>query len=189
MTKAKDNFENSIRDSEVLLELFCASSKEKSSEDIEVLKRAGLILAVTAWETYVEDVLKEEANKRLLVLSGSFIGNYFESKLNDELKRFHNPTSDKTTKVFKEYLNINIDEGFKFSNYDVQQSKTQLNELISKRGDAAHRSKKASSGVQSAHLIKKDELEKAIKFLKALVASLDQFIEMSLVKGSIDGRN
>lgn len=32
---------------------------------LEVLKRAGLVLAVTAWETFIEDTLEEQFEKRL----------------------------------------------------------------------------------------------------------------------------
>jgi len=182
MSKAKEIFELSIKDSEILLSIFCSTSKEKSSESIEVLKRAGLILALTAWETYVEDLLVEEANKRLSILSGSFIGKYFENRLSEELKRFHNPSSEKTIKIFRDFLDVNIEEGFKFSNFDIQQSKTQLNELISKRGNAVHRSKKPSNGQQNMHLVKKEDLEKAVKFLKGLVTSIDLYVEKALIK-------
>ena len=51
-----------------------------------------------------------------------------------------------------------------------------LNELLSKRGDAVHRSRPVASGLSAPHLIKRDELDKAIKFLKALVEATDRVL-------------
>lgn len=48
-------FAQSILDAENLLSHFNTLNTKPPPPEIEVLKRAGLIMAMTAWETYVED--------------------------------------------------------------------------------------------------------------------------------------
>jgi hypothetical protein len=55
--------------------------------------------------------------------------------------------------------------------------KLELNSLIGKRGDAVHRSKPIVAGNPPPHLIRRDELEKAIRFLKLLVDATDRATE------------
>ena len=55
MSRAKESFEYAIRDAEELLAHFNALNTIPQPENGEVLKRAGLVMALTAWETYVED--------------------------------------------------------------------------------------------------------------------------------------
>jgi hypothetical protein len=54
MSRAPNNFLSSIEDAITLLAYFDALHKQ-NAETAEVLKRAGLVMALTAWETYVED--------------------------------------------------------------------------------------------------------------------------------------
>lgn len=51
---------------------------------------------------------------------------------------------------------------------------------IAKRGDAVHRSRPMNNGAPAAHLIKRDELEKVIRFTKELVKATDLHIERSV---------
>jgi hypothetical protein len=68
-TAAYDGFSASIRDADQLFDFY---EKERLAnhphvpEGIEVLKRAALILAVTAWETFLEDLLKEKFLPKLM---------------------------------------------------------------------------------------------------------------------------
>ena len=55
-----------------------------------------------------------------------------------------------------------------------------MNEWISKRGDAVHRSKPINNGSSTAHLIKRDELEKVIRFIKELVKATDLYLDCNL---------
>jgi hypothetical protein len=47
--------------------------------------------------------------------------------------------------------------------------------LVAKRGDAAHKANTIAKKNSETHLVKRDELEKAIRFLKGLVAATDAF--------------
>lgn len=174
MSKALETFENSIKDAEELLTLY-KERPRTSSESGEVLKRAGLVMAMTAWETYVEDRIREEVLKLLKVLNGSHAAEFMLVRLEEELKRFHNPTSDKTRKLFLDYVKVDVTLEWKWAPYEPKTAKAMLDEWMSKRGDAVHRSRTPSIGESPApHPVKQDDLEKAIRFLKSLVAATDR---------------
>ena len=65
MSRAYQSFEYSIKDAEELLAHFDAINTNPPPANAEVLKRAGLVMALTAWETYVEDRLLEETIRSL----------------------------------------------------------------------------------------------------------------------------
>lgn len=165
---------------EELLAHFDAINAKPPPPNAEVLKRASLVMALTAWETYVEDRVTEEMNIRLSALAGSHIAKFIQNKLQQELKQFHNPTSDKTKRLFIDYLGVDVTQGWNWANTDPENAKKLLNAWISKRGDAVHRSKPISNGASAAHLIKRDELEKAIRFIKELVRTTDTYLECNL---------
>jgi hypothetical protein len=181
MSRAIQSFEYGIKDAEELLAHFDAMNSNPPPANAEVLKRAGLVMALTAWETYVEDRLLEEMHRKLGVIAGSYVGDFVLKKLHQDIKQFHNPSSDKTKRIFQEYLGLDVTEGWTWPNYDPDKARATLNGWISKRGDAVHRSKPMNHGGSPvAHLIKRDELEKVIRFIKDLVRATDLFIEKSL---------
>jgi hypothetical protein len=95
MSKALQSFEFGIKDADELLAHFDAINANPPPANAEVLKRAGLVMALTAWETYVEDRLTEEMGKKLAAVSGSYVGDFVLKKLHHDLKQFHNPTPTK----------------------------------------------------------------------------------------------
>ncbi|HJU53620.1 MAG TPA: HEPN domain-containing protein [Pyrinomonadaceae bacterium] len=174
MSKAKLSFENSIKDAEDLLAHFDAVPKPPPP-NAEVLKRAGLIMALTAWETYVEDRVREEVAVRLRVVDGSYVGKFVLNRLEDELKRFHTPSAEKTRKLFTDFLEVDVTQSWEWHNFDRAKIRKTLDELISRRGDVVHRSKAIVAGAPpQPHLVKRDDLEKAIRFLKSLVEATDK---------------
>jgi RiboL-PSP-HEPN len=177
MSRSRTTFQSSIKDAEELLDHFDSINKKPPPDNAEVLKRAGLIMALTAWETYVEDRITEEMEINLKVVSGSYLGDFVQARLKEELKRFHNPTSEKTRRIFLEYVGIDVTTRWEWQNFDPPKARKTLDELIAKRGDAVHRSKPAITGVPAPHSIKREELDRAIKFLKHLVEANDQALE------------
>ena len=95
-----------------MLAHFDTTNTNPPPANAEVLKRAGLVMALTAWETYVEDRLLEEMNKKLGAVFGSYVGDFVLKKLTTDLKQFHNPSSDKTKRIFQEYLGFDVTEGW-----------------------------------------------------------------------------
>lgn len=179
MSRALQSFEYAIKDADELLAHFDGINRNSPAPNTEVLKRAGLVMALTAWETYVEDRILEEMTKKLEVVAGSYVGSFVMKKLHNDLKQFHNPSSDKTKRIFEEYLGLDVTEGWTWANYDAAKARATLNEWIAKRGDAVHRSRPVNNGAPAAHLIRRDELEKVIRFIKELVKATDLYIERS----------
>jgi hypothetical protein len=105
-SRAKHTFDISIRDAEQLLD-HCRSLGHPLPQSAEVFKRAGLVMALTAWETYVEDRVLEGLQARL-GSDSSHAARFMLTKLEEQLKRLHNPTSDKTKRLFSEYLEIDV---------------------------------------------------------------------------------
>lgn len=100
MYKAKAVFDIAIQDAERILEAYeHMKNLPDSTRDPEELKRAALIMSLTAWETYVEDRVSEEVAIQIKVLQGSQIGSFISQALEKELKFFHTPNSKKR-KIF-----------------------------------------------------------------------------------------
>jgi hypothetical protein len=176
MSRAIQSFEYGIKDAEELLAHFDALNGNPPPANAEVLKRAGLVMALTAWETYVEDRLVESMEKKLGAVAGSYVGDFVSKKLTQDLKQFHNPNSEKTKRIFQEYLGVDVTIGWVWQNHDTDKARTALNTWIGKRGDAVHRSRPVNNGAPVAHLIKRDELEKVIRFVKDLVKATEAFV-------------
>jgi hypothetical protein len=180
MSEAKISFDYGIKDAEDLLEHFDSINAKPPPENAEVLKRAALVMTLTAWETYVEDRVAEGLGKKLSVVAGSYAGNFIEKRLRFDLKQFHNPNAEKTKKLFLEYLEVDVTQGWKWANTDPAKAKKLLNEWITKRGDAVHRSKPVNNGSPVPHLIKRDELVKAVRFVKELVNATEAYLDENL---------
>lgn len=177
MSRARTTFDGAIEDATALLQQFDAVHKDNQNTG-EVLKRAGLVMALTAWETYVEDRITEAVTTRLKAVNGSPLGKFVSSKLGEELRRFHNPTAEKTRKLFLDYLEVDVTAGWKWQHHDPVSARKMLDELLGKRGDAVHRSRSVVPGTSPApHLLKRDDLEKAIRFLKGLVEATDRVLD------------
>lgn len=176
MSRAFTDFESGIKDAEELLAHFDSLNHKAPASNAEVLKRAALVMAFTAWETYVEDRLVEEVKAKLGFVAGSPLGDFVLKKLERDLKTFHNPDSEKTRRIFLDYLRLDVTEGWNWQHYDPKRAAASLNAGIIKRGEAVHRSRPASNGVPQAHLIKRDELEKTIRFIRDLVKATDVYL-------------
>ena len=174
MSKARERFEMSIRDAEDLLQHFDNQPKPPPT-NAEVLKRAGLIMALTAWETYVEDLIEEATIERNQHTNPGHAEKFMYARLKEELKRFNNPSSDKTRKLFLDYAGVDVTKLWKWSNYEPASAKKKLDELLGIRGDIVHRSKEPDAGGSpKPHPVKRDDLAKAIRFLKGLVDATEK---------------
>lgn len=174
MSRASETFGQSILDAENLLKHFNTLNTKPPPPESEVLKRAGLIMAMTAWETYVEDRVMEATSDRLRGLSDSSIAGFIQSRLEEEIKRLHNPTSDKTIQLFRDYAGIDLTEKWAWNNFDPKTVRERLNQYMKLRGDVVHRSRPVTSGPPQAHPVTKEDLEKAIRFLKELVKATEK---------------
>lgn len=111
MSEAGKSFKCAIKDAEELLTRFDNENYVTSEANSETLKRAGMVIAMAAWETYVKDRFKEEINFWLSSVNGSLLGNFVQKKVNEDLKRFFNPNTDRIKQLFKSYFEVDITAG------------------------------------------------------------------------------
>lgn len=173
-SKALETFEHAIQDAVDLLNHFDSVNKQPPPPEAEVLKRAGLVMALAALETYVEDRITEAAN----VIAGpeaaaGHLGSFYKTTLANDLKYFHTPSTDRIRAIFEKYLGIDVTEGWAWNNYEPARARSQLNQIAKKRGDIAHRSWRPKPNEPTAHAITRDELRKHIRFIRDLVAATD----------------
>jgi len=173
-SRAAAAFQQSIKDAVELLQHFDAINTKPPPANAEVLKRAGLIMALTAWETFVEDRAQEALDQRIAVIKGSPVAMFVERKFGEEIKRFNNPTSEKTRRLFLDYVGVDVTSGWSWNGVTPTKAQKSLDDLLTKRGEASHRSD--ATAASQGHLVKRDDLEKAIKFLGQLVEKTDAVI-------------
>jgi hypothetical protein len=174
MSEARNAFEEGIRDAEQLLKFFTVLDGE-TPQSKEVLKRAGLIMACTAWETYVEDRVSESLAARIAQEGESESARFVRARFAEELKRFNNPNAEKTRKLFKDFLAKDVTDAWQWNGFDTAKARQRLDELMSKRGEAVHRCKRSSPGTPPArHLVTKEDLRRAIGFFRALVDATER---------------
>jgi hypothetical protein len=173
MSKALISFEQAIGDAEELLNCYDKLNEPESSlNPPEVLKRASLIMTLTAWETYVEDIATEMFNDKFGIIIGSHLGNVIEKKFYERLKVFNNPDSVKTKQLFVEFFGVDVTEAWVWNSYKTpKETSTVLNEWAKKRGEAVHRAQPDKS---LTHIAKRTELDKCIRFFKELVEITDK---------------
>lgn len=172
MSKALQNFTIGLNDAKELMSCFDTINKSDSDTAPEVLKRATLIMVLTAWETYIEDVAVELFNNKFGALNGCHLGNFMEQQFSLRLKTFHNPNSQKTKGIFQEFFGVDVTKKWIWNNYqDPDQVKSILNKWIQKRGEAVHR---AQTDLTKPHIAKRDELDKCFRFFSELVNATDK---------------
>jgi hypothetical protein len=179
-SQAFQTFEHAIQDAVDLLNHFDALNTNPPPPEIEVLKRAGLVMTLAALETYFEDRLVEAAEKISVGPNGEpYLARFYRDSLANDLKFFHTPSTDRVRPIFKKYLDLDITEGWSWNNCEPAQARKELNALAKKRGDVAHRSWRPNSGEAqpAAHAVKRDDLRKHIHFVKQLASATDAFLE------------
>ncbi len=160
-------FDTAIADAERLLELF-DKLPQAERKDNEVLKRAALVMTLTAWETFIESWLRALVNQKLGSLHNSFAGNYINKKFTEAINRLHNPDSSKVRQLSLEFLEFDVTTKWRFNNYDPETACAKLNKYLSLRGEVVHQGR-SSDDPKHPHLVKRDELDKAIRFFRELV--------------------
>ncbi len=179
ISQAQATFLEGIKDAENLLAHFDKLNIRPPPPEIEVLKRTGLVMSMTAWETYVEDRVLESARARLRALPDASLAEFVQSRLNDEIKRLHNPNAEKTLQLFNDYAGVDVLPYWKWNHVEPQLAKQRLNGYLKLRGDVVHRSRILSKGLPpEPDPVTKDGLQKAIYFLKELVKATDRALSL-----------
>ena len=174
MTQSLDTFFLALNEAKELLSCYDTLNSHDEIVPPDALKKASLIMALTAWETYIEDAVTELFNIKISIVKGSTLGNFAEKQLHERLKQFHNPDSRKTKHLFEEFFGVDITESWEWNNVLPKDARTQLNKWISIRGDAVHR---VEVDVNQPQVIRKDELTKCIRFIEELAKATDTAID------------
>jgi len=182
-SKAIQTFGHAIEDAVDLLNHFDALNANPPPPDIEVLKRASLVMALAALETYFEDPLLEAA-ELISAKSNSepHLAAFFKESLINDLKYFHTPSTDRVRPIFQKYLGLDVTEGWSWNNCDPAMARKGLNQLAKKRGDIAHRSWRPVTGEAQPkpHAVTRDDLRKHVHFIKQLVQATEAFLDEKL---------
>jgi len=172
-----NTFEYSIKDATELLDHFDSINTNPPPSNAEVLKRASLIMALAALETYIEDRITEAANKISANNNeNKKLQSFFTRSLQHDLKTFHTPNTDRIKSIFVKYFDIDVTEGWIWNYVDQNKAKSELNKIAKKRDDIAHRSLRPQPGQPMPHAVTRDELSKHIRFICNLVLATEKFL-------------
>lgn len=179
-SKAFQTFEHTIQDAVDLLTHFDALNKKPPPPEIEVLKRASLVMALAALESFFEDLLVESVAV-ICEQHGSRgrLSMFFRESLENDLKIFHTPSADRVRPIFVKYLGVDVSDGWLWNHYDPSKARAELNRLAKKRGDIAHRSWRPAPGQPMPHAVTRDALRKHIHFVRELAKATDEFVKKS----------
>jgi hypothetical protein len=171
-------FEHAIQDAADLLNHFDElNAGSLLPSGAEVLKRASLVMALAALETYMEDRITEAVNAiASKAPEPDRLANFYKASLDNDLKYFHTPSVERVKTIFDKYLGMDVTEGWCWNHYDPSRARTELNRIVKKRCEIAHRSMRPVIGQSNPHAVTRDELRKHIRFIRDLVEATDTFI-------------
>lgn len=176
MSKALDTFCKGIEDARSILSIYdCHNQnldkiKELYSDKmpcIDVLKRACVVMAFTAFESFFENLVREINSKQ--------IHDFSDEKKNKKLERFHNPTSQNIIELYRVWFGIdNCLKGVGFDGRDAQDICNQLDEFLNIRGQIVH-VQKTDSSLQD--VARRDNVVKIFGFIEKFAQNFDNYIE------------
>lgn len=178
-SKASRTFDHAIQDAVDLVNHFDRLNTLPPPPQNEVLKRASLVMALAALETYFEDRLVEAVDA-LIGKGESDLARFMQNSLTNDLKTFHTPSTDRVRPMFQKYLGLDITEGWRWNQTEVAAARSELNALAKKRGDIAHRSGRPAGGSPAKHAVSRDDLRRHIHFIRQLVAATDAVLDREL---------
>jgi len=107
-------FEHAIQDAMDLLNHFDELNAGPLLPSVaEVLKRASLVMALAALETYMEDRITEAVNMVTSRASETDrLASFYKTSLDNDLKYFHTPSAERVKTIFDKYLGVDVTEGW-----------------------------------------------------------------------------
>ena len=176
MSKALELFHNGMSDAESILTVYDCHNQNSNQikefypngmPNIDVLKRACVVMAFTAFESFFENLVTEINNKQVYDFSNE--------KRNKLLERFHNPMSKNIVELYKSWFGIeNCLKTIGFDGQNAENICNRLDEYLKIRGQIVHVQKMDSSKEDVA---KKENVTKILYFLKKFAENFDCFIE------------
>jgi hypothetical protein len=209
MTRARLNFEYFKEDVSILLKTHDSETKRaagRPNRDLEVFKRAGVILAVTAWEAYIEDTLSEQFSDKLEYaeipadIKGAFNSvsqtwlnsqpkppevekwtgegwkNVVMDKFKHDVEALNTPNSENIKHLFSRYLDIDVTAHWKWQKNSSKVVCQKLDALIKLRGKLVHRGKELSES--TANVNRKNFVEAKL-LIERLVECTDKALNVA----------
>ncbi len=176
MTKALDTFNKGLKDTENILAIYDIINQngDKMKElfpsevpNVDILKRACVVMAFTAFETFFENLVKEVNSKQIVDCS--------DEKKRKQLERFHNPTSKNIIELYKSWFGIdNCLSEIYFDGRNTGDICNQLDEYLKIRGQVVHLQKTETSNKDEAN---KNKVVKILGFLHKFAEAFNDYIE------------
>lgn len=188
MSSTLELFYKGIEDAESILSIYDSHNQngEKVKDfypagmpNIDVLKRACVIMAFTAFESFFENNVRDINSKQ--------INDFSNDKRNKLLEHFHNPTSENITKLYKTWFGIeNCLKAITFDGRNTDDICKQLDDYLKIRGQIVHVQKTDST---SQDIAKRDNVLKILGFLKKFAENFDRYIESNEWIAEVRERN
>src|SRR5260370_21013950 len=214
-TFARFNVEAAIEAVSIVLKTHDAETKRaagRPSRSLEVFKRTGVILAVTAWEAYIEDTLTQQFQERLQkAVAPDAIKSTFNSvsqawlssapkppdlakwagdgwknvileKFQHDIFALNTPNSDKLKNLFERYFNLDITKYWKWQKISSNTACQKLDALIKLRGELVHKGKEI---FESKAKVRRSNLVEAQSLVQRLVECTDLALNIAPVEKEI----
>lgn len=120
-------------------------------------------MALAALEAHFEDLLSETVIE-ICHQSGEDerLSDFFRTSLEEDLKTFHTPSTDRVRPMFSKYLGHDVMEGWSWNPCDPAKARRELNLIAKKRGDIAHRYWRPLPGQTTQHAVIRDAMRKHV---------------------------
>lgn len=198
ITMARGNFLVALGDVELLLARHDAETKGRPGRpdpNLEVFKRAGVILSVTAWETFIEDTLADAFDKILAAArtpndverTFNAVANAWLSdnprppqlaewtldgwkemlrrQLQKDIEGLNTPNSTNIARLTKRYFGKDVTASWHWKGVSALAAQRRLDALILLRGKLVHRSKEL---FESASSVRRRDVSGALELLNRL---------------------
>lgn len=173
-SQAAPRFEQAIQEAENLLLCFDRLNLQSAGTELEVLKRAGLLMAMTAWQNYVEDRLQEAVNARWAEAADDGLARFVQSGLDEAIGYPQAPSAEKTLQMFRELARRDLLPHWHWDGVDAQAAGEKLNGYLVLQGNVQRRRPVHVEGPARAHPVARDDLQGALHFLRALVEATER---------------
>ena len=188
MSNSLELFYKGIEDAESILSIYDSHNQygdkviglyPNGMPTIDVLKRASIVMAFTAFESFFEGWVREINSKQVIDLSND--------KRNKLLEHFHNPTARNLIELYKAWFGIeNCLKSISFDGRSTDDICKQLDEYLKIRGQVVHVQKTDST---TQDVAKKENVVKILGFLKKFAERFDHYIDSNEWIEEIRARN
>ncbi|HEV2860769.1 MAG TPA: HEPN domain-containing protein [Pyrinomonadaceae bacterium] len=201
------HFNLGLIDAHLLRALYDEEMKENltiAKRYLDVLKRAGIIVGITAWETYIEDKIKSQFEKNIeQAVSPKDIQSAFNSvaeewlsakpkppdlatwasegwkvlireKFTKDIESLNTPSSEHIRKLTKRYLNLDLTQKWRWPGVTYEEACRKLDSLIKLRGGIVHRGR---SIAEKKRIITKRQLLASLGLIQRLAVCTENALK------------